>query len=283
MILKTRVKDLDLSKGPLLMGILNVTPDSFSDGGKCALPDAALAHAERMLAEGADLIDVGGESTRPGAEPVTAAEELRRVVPVVREICRRRPAVPVSIDTRKAVVARACLEQGASLVNDVSALSGDPAMVHAVKEHAVPVVLMHMRGNPSTMQADPVYGDVVEEIKDFLSERMDWAVRRGLRPDQFILDPGIGFGKTTAHNIELLKNLRSFLELEQPLLVGASRKSFIGRILGGDQAPSPVEERIEGSLAAHLWAASQGAHILRVHDVGAHRRALAVWKELQTL
>jgi dihydropteroate synthase len=281
MILKTRAKNLDLTKGPLLMGILNVTPDSFSDNGKHATFDAALRHAERMIADGADMIDVGGESTRPGAEPVDATEELRRTVPIVQELRRRFPSVPVSIDTTKAVVARQCLEAGACLVNDISALRADPAMIHVVKEQDVPVVLMHMRGTPRTMQENPAYVDPVEEIKEFLSERMDWAVRGGLRTDQFIIDPGIGFGKTTEHNVTLLRNLRSFLELEQPLLVGASLKSFIGKLIGNETTPVGVAHREEGTLTAHLWAAAHGAHMLRVHDVAAHRRALAVWKALQ--
>jgi dihydropteroate synthase len=282
LILKTRAKDLDLSKGPLLMGILNVTPDSFSDGGRYASVEAAVARAETMIAEGADLIDVGGESTRPGADPVTAEEELRRTAPVIEALRARRPSVPISIDTTKSLVARRALEAGASLVNDVSALRDDPSLIRVIREHDVPVVMMHRRGDPRTMQANPVYENVVNEIKDFLSERMDWAVRGGLRPDQFIIDPGIGFGKTTAHNVEILKNLRSFLELEQPLLIGASLKSFIGKIVGEEADPSPTEERVEGTLAAHLWSAAHGAHILRVHDVAAHRRALAVYAKFMS-
>ena len=278
MILKTRAGILDFDEGPFLMGILNVTPDSFTDGGKYGTIEAAVSRAKAMVAEGADLIDVGGESTRPGADPVPLEEELRRVTPVVEILCRSFPHVPISIDTTKAAVARRCLESGASIVNDVSALRDDPAMARVVKEHDVPVILMHRQGISRTMQANPIYENVVDEIKDFLSERMDWAVRQGLRADQFVVDPGIGFGKTTAHNLDLLRNLRSFLEMEQPLLVGASLKSFIGKILGEEDCPAPVEERAEGTLAAHLWAASQGAHILRVHDVAAHRKALTMWK-----
>lgn len=281
MILRTRAKDLDLSRGPLLMGIINATPDSFSDGGKHLSPENAVSRAEVLVREGADVIDVGGESTRPGADPVSAEEELRRTGPVVEAIRRRFPSVPLSIDTTKAVVARHALEAGASLVNDVSALRDDPAMVHVVREHDVPVVLMHRRGHPKSMQADPRYTDVVEDIKDFLSERMDWAVRQGLRPDQFILDPGIGFGKRTEHNVDILKRLRSFLELEQPLLVGASLKSFIGRLIGKEEIPANVDQRQEGTLAVHLWAADHGAHFLRVHDVAAHKRALTLWKTLK--
>jgi dihydropteroate synthase len=289
MILRTRAKDLDLARGPLLMGVLNVTPDSFFDGGRAAGVEAAIARAEVMAEEGADLIDVGGESTRPGAAPVPLEEELRRVVPVVEALAARLPNVPISVDTMKAQVARRALEAGASVVNDVSALRHDPGMVKAVKDHGVPVILMHMQGEPRTMQKDPSYKDLVEEIKTFFAQRMDWAVRQGLRPHQFVLDPGIGFGKTVEHNLEILRNVKSFLELEQPLLIGASRKSFIGRLLarqsppeGGRAAePLPAGERLEGTLAAHLWAAAEGAHLLRVHDVAAHRKALALWRNLQ--
>jgi dihydropteroate synthase len=280
LILKTRAKDLDLSQGPLLMGVLNVTPDSFSDGGQHMTVEAAIARAETMVEEGAALIDVGGESTRPGATGVAADEEIRRVLPVVETLCQRLPNVPISIDTMKASVARKCLEAGASLVNDVTALRNDPDMVKAVKEHGVPVILMHMQGDPRTMQKNPVYDDVVDDIRDFFSERMDWAVRQGLRPHQFILDPGIGFGKTTEHNLDILRNVRAFLEMEQPVMIGASNKSFLGRILSREDEPAPVAERREASLAAHIWAATFGAHILRVHDVAAHRRALAVWSAL---
>jgi dihydropteroate synthase len=281
LILRTRAKNLDLSE-TLLMGVLNVTPDSFFDGGRTAAPEAAIARAETMAREGADLIDVGGESTRPGADPVPLEEELRRVVPVVEVLARRLPHVPLSVDTSKAEVARRCLEAGASLVNDVSSLQFDTKMVDVVREHQVPVVLMHMKGDPRTMQKSPAYKDVVEDIKDFLTARMDWAVRQGLRAHQFLLDPGIGFGKTVEHNLRILRGLRSFLELEQPLVIGVSRKSFIGKLLGEGDKPLPPEERLEGTLAAHLWAASQGAHILRVHDVKETRRALSIWQAVSS-
>jgi dihydropteroate synthase len=279
-ILKTRAASLDMSRGPLLMGILNVTPDSFSDGGRHASVQEAIARAETMIEEGAAVIDVGGESTRPGAESVPLEEEVRRVVPVVEVLCERLPAVPISVDTMKAEVARRCLDAGASLVNDVSALRHDPGMTKALVEHGVPVVLMHMQGDPRTMQKNPSYGDVVRDIQRFFTERMDWAVRQGLRPHQFVLDPGLGFGKTTEHNLDILRRLRSFRELEQPVLVGLSRKSFLGRALGGESSPLPVGEREEASLAAHLWAAAQGAHMLRVHDVKGTRRALEMWRVL---
>jgi dihydropteroate synthase len=262
------------------MGVLNVTPDSFSDGGRHMSVEAAVARAEAMVEEGVHIIDVGGESTRPGASAVDAEEERRRVLPVVEVLCQRFPTVPISVDTMKAAVARPCLEAGASLINDVTALRHDPDMVKAVKEHGVPVVLMHMQGDPRVMQKNPSYKDVVEEIRDFFTERMDWAVRQGLRPHQFILDPGIGFGKTTEHNLDILRNVRAFLEMEQPVMIGASNKSFLGRILSREDEPAPVAERREASLAAHIWAATFGAHILRVHDVAAHRRALAVWSAL---
>jgi dihydropteroate synthase len=290
LILKTRAGVLDLTKGPLLAGVLNVTPDSFSDGGRHATVESAIAQAEIMAEEGAGLIDVGGESTRPGAAPVDATEEIRRVVPVVEVLAGRLPSIPISVDTMKAEVARRCLDAGASLINDVSALRHDPDMVNVIKEHGVPVILMHMQGEPRTMQKNPIYRDVVEDIKDFFTERMDWAVRKGLRPHQFVLDPGLGFGKTTAHNLDILRRLKSFHELEQPIMIGASLKSFIGRVLARETLPAsswdavdplPPAERAEGTLAAHLWAASRGAHLLRVHDVAAHRRALALWRSLE--
>lgn len=260
------------------MGILNVTPDSFSDGGRHAVVASAIARAEAMAEEGAHLIDVGGESTRPGADPVPLEEELRRVLPVVEVLAQRLPRVPISVDTMKAEVARRCLDEGASLINDVSALRHDPDMAGAVKEHGVPVVLMHMLGEPRAMQKNPSYKDVVEDVRRFFRERMAFAEERGIR--NVLLDPGLGFGKTTEHNLDLLRRLEAFGGLGRPLLLGASRKSFIGRRLGTEEDPLPPEDRLEGTLAVHLWAAFRGAHILRVHDVAAHARAVKLWRSL---
>jgi dihydropteroate synthase len=274
------LKPLDFSRGPLLLGVVNVTPDSFSDGGKFLSPDAAVAHAARLVEEGADLLDVGGESTRPGAPGVPPEIELQRVLPVVRELARRFPKIPVSVDTSKASVARACLEAGASLVNDVTALRGDPAMAEVVRESGASVVLMHMQGDPRTMQADPAYQDVVGDIISFFRERLAFAASRGVGEERTLLDPGIGFGKTVEHNLEILRRLEEFKALGRPLVVGASRKSFLGALTqDGGAAPGP-DERLEGTLAAHLAAAARGASVLRVHDVKAHRRALAVWNAI---
>ncbi|MBL0058910.1 MAG: dihydropteroate synthase [Elusimicrobia bacterium] len=261
------------------MGILNVTPDSFSDGGRYDALDAAIARAETLAAEGAALIDVGGESTRPGADPVPLDVELQRVIPVIRTLASRLPRLPVSVDTTKAEVARMALEEGASLVNDVSAL-GDPWMPAVLRDHDVPIVLMHRRGDPRTMQIRPTYGDVVAEILAFFEERLAFAAAQGLRRERFLLDPGIGFGKTTDHNLEILRRLPEFHRLGLPVVVGLSRKSFLGRILGGENTPASPSERAEGSLAAHLWAADRGAHILRVHEVGPTAQALRVWRAL---
>ncbi|MBI4395812.1 MAG: dihydropteroate synthase [Elusimicrobia bacterium] len=263
------------------MGILNVTPNSFADGGRFTSMDAALAHAEQLIEEGAHLLDIGGESTRPGAEPVPSGEEIRRVLPVVRTLAKRFPQTPLSIDTMKAEVAHRCLEEGASLINDVSALRGDPRMPEVARRHGVPVVLMHMLGDPRTMQDNPVYQNVIEEIKMFFRKRIEAAERAGLSRRNLLLDPGIGFGKTLEHNVEILRGLGSFLDLGCLLVVGTSRKSFIGRLLAGGGTPLPAEDRLEGTLATHLWAVSKGAHILRVHDVKATRRALGVWRALE--
>jgi len=280
-ILRTCAGDLDFSQRPFLMGILNVTPDSFSDGARYVAPEDAISRAEAMAEEGARLIDIGGESTRPGADPVTLDEELRRVVPVVEILAARLPGVAFSVDTTKAEVARRCLDAGASLVNDVSALRSDPDMAGVIKDHGVPVILMHRKGNPQTMQDNPAYDDVVNDVLSFLTDRIDFALSRGLRKEQLLADPGFGFGKTVEHNVELLRRFDSFSSLNVPLVVGASRKSFIGKILGGAERPLPPEDRLEGTLAVHLWAAARGAHILRVHDVGATARALALWKTLE--
>jgi dihydropteroate synthase len=254
---------------PKLMGVVNVTPDSFSDGGLYLDPEAAIAHGRELAAAGAEILDVGGESTRPGAEAVDDAEELRRVVPVIQGLsdvgCR------ISVDTSKASVAAAALDAGAEIVNDVTALRGDSEMAALCAERGAVVVLMHMRGEPRTMQDDPRYDDVVAEVKGFLAERLDYAVAAGIAAEDVWLDPGIGFGKTAAHNMELLRRLRELGDLGRPLVVGTSRKSFIGRVDG-----SLAGERLGGTIASSVLAAAEGAAVLRVHDVAEVGQALAV-------
>jgi dihydropteroate synthase len=247
---------------PLLMGIVNVTPDSFSDGGRCDDPERAVAHAVRLVEEGADLLDLGAESTRPGALPVSEQEERRRLIPVVSAVVRA-VSVPVSVDTSKAAVARAALEAGAVMINDVTALRGDRAMVDVVAETGAGLVLMHMQGTPETMQQAPYYDDVVAEIAQFLSERARFAMHHGVAKERIVLDPGIGFGKTLHHNLDLLANLHAFAQLGFPLLVGPSRKGFIGQL-----TQQSVERRAWGTAGAVALAVQQGANILRVHDVG---------------
>lgn len=263
-----RVLRLDV---PRVMGIVNVTPDSFSDGGEHAGTDAAVAHGLRLVEEGADLLDVGGESTRPGAEEVPLEEELRRVLPVVERLARDS-GVPVSVDTSKPEVMHAAVGAGAGMVNDVSALRRTGAL-EAVAALGVPVVLMHMRGEPRTMQDAPAYDDVVAEVHRFLAERIFAAEMAGIDKKRIVIDPGFGFGKTLAHNLALLAQLERFAELGVPLLAGLSRKRGIGELTGRD-AP---RDRVHGSVAAALIAAQRGARLLRVHDVAATVDALKVW------
>ena len=261
----------DLSDRPRLMAILNVTPDSFSDGGLHETPAAALAHAERCFAEGADLLDVGGESTRPGAAPVDEEAESRRVVPVVAALRARFPSARLSVDTRRAAVARRALEAGADLINDVSA-GADPAMLPLAAEAGVPVALMHMRGEPATMQRHTHYADLVGEIAEALESAAGRAREAGIADDRILLDPGLGFGKSAEGNELLLRQFGALRSLGSPLLIGASRKAFLGRLTG----VSDPAARLAGSLAAAVVAALRGAAVLRVHDVGATREALAV-------
>ena len=256
-----------------VMGILNVTPDSFYDGGKYSRLDQAVRRAGKMAEEGADILDVGGESSRPGAEAVSIKEECSRVVPVVRALAARFPKLQISVDTCKPEVARRALAEGATMVNDISALA-DPRMAAVISEYRPWVVLMHMKGSPKTMQKQAHYKNVVLEVKNFLSNRIRRAAALGLDRGKIIVDPGIGFGKTAQHNLQLLGGLKSFLSLGCPVLVGCSRKSFIGAVWGGEGAPLPAEERLEGSLICAAWAYRQGASILRVHDVGATLKAL---------
>jgi len=256
-----------------LMGVLNVTPDSFSDGGRFLDHEAAIAHGGRLAAEGADILDVGGESTRPGAEPVSVEQELARVVDVVEGLDGLGLEVQISIDTSKAAVARAALRAGATLVNDVAALRADPDMAGVVADAGADCCLMHMLGEPRTMQREPRYDDVVSEVKAFLTERMEFAVGEGIEERRIMLDPGIGFGKTAAHNLELLRRLDELCELGRPLVVGTSRKSFLGRL--APSAPGP-EDRLPGTIATNVLALERGASVFRVHDVGPVADALAV-------
>ena len=242
------------------MGILNVTADSFSDGGRYSDVTGAVAWARQMAAAGADIIDIGGESTRPGAPAVDADEELRRVIPVIEQL----PDLLVSVDTTKAIVAERALAAGARIVNDISALRHDVGMLAVVRDFGAGVVLMHLQGTPATMQDNPRYADVVREVREFLAERIEFAVGGGVRKTQIAVDPGLGFGKTTDHNRQLLANLEQFATLGCPILVGASRKSFIGQLLGRS-----VSERLPGSLAVAAWAVLHGAQIVRAHDVAA--------------
>jgi dihydropteroate synthase len=255
-------RELLLGRRTLVMGILNVTPDSFSDGGSCADADEAAEHALAMAAEGADIIDIGGESTRPGAEPVPEAEEIGRTVPVIERI-RAHSDIPISIDTMKAGVARRAMEAGADIINDVSAFTADDRMAGTAAETGAGAVLMHMKGSPRTMQNNPLYADVVSEVRDYLQARITSATAHGVSRERLIIDPGIGFGKTTEHNLALLRGLPQLAECGVPLLVGASRKRFIGQLTGKENP----RDRLAGSLGAAAWAAMQGAHILRVHDV----------------
>ena len=254
---------------PAVVGVLNVTPDSFSDGGVHLDPAAAAAAARRMVADGAALVDVGGESTRPGSEGVTSDEELRRVVPVLEQLARE---LPVSIDTAKAEVARRALELGAILVNDVTALRADPELAGVVADAGAYLCLMHMRGKPRTMQDDPRYDDVVAEVKRFLEERLAFATAQGIPESRIALDPGIGFGKTVEHNLELLARLDELVALGRPVLVGASRKRFLGRVLGD---PEALTGPATASVAAAVVAYHRGASLFRVHDVREHVEALA--------
>jgi dihydropteroate synthase len=258
-----------LTDAPLLMGIVNVTPDSFSDGGLHADLETTVGFALDMVAEGAAFIDVGGESTRPGAEPVSAAEESERVLPVVKALA---PSLPgrVSVDTYKARVAAEALAAGAYMVNDISALRMDPDMVAVVRDAQCPVVLMHMLGEPRTMQQDPTYRNVVQDVYKFLVERLNWAVDNGLKEENLLIDPGLGFGKTTAHNLELLRSLATFRSLGRPIVVGASRKRFLGEVLGIEDP----QGRDAATAVATTMAALAGAHIMRVHEIGPNRDAI---------
>lgn len=256
----------DLSSRTHLMGVLNVTPDSFSDGGKFLTVEDAVRRGIKMAEEGADMIDVGGESTRPGSDPATIEEELSRIIPVI-ETLSKKIDIPISIDTYKSEVAKKALEAGAEMINDISALRFDPEMKEVAAEYQVPIVLMHIKGTPKNMQENPYYNDVIKEIIEYLKESIQIAKDVGIQEENIIIDPGIGFGKRLEDNLNILKNLKKFSILNCPILVGPSRKSFIGKILD-----LPVGERLEGSLAALAVSIMNGANIVRVHDVKESKR-----------
>jgi dihydropteroate synthase len=254
-----------------VMGVVNVTPDSFSDGGLYLRAEDAIAHGLELEAQGAAILDVGGESTRPGAEPVAAEEELRRVLPVIEGLLERGAGAQLSIDTSKSSVARAALAAGATFVNDVTAFRGDPEVAALVAEHDADCCLMHMLGEPRTMQADPRYDDVVSDVKAFLEDRMAFAVGQGIAEEHILLDPGIGFGKTAEHNLELLRRLDELVAIGRPVVIGTSRKSFLGRLTGRE-----THERLPGTIATNVLAYERGARVFRVHDVAPVREALVV-------
>ena len=260
----------DCSERTLVMGILNVTPDSFSDGGRFLDRATAVTHATLMVDDGADILDVGGESTRPGSTPVSADEELERVHPVIERLAELHPGVPISIDTRKAGVAAEALDAGATIVNDVSG-GADPGMFDVVRDREAAVVLMHMRGDPTTMQEAPHYDDVVGEVHEYLRQRIEAAELAGIDAERIAIDPGIGFGKDLDHNLELMHGVDALLDLGRPVMVGPSRKKFIGTILD-----LPEEERVEGTVGAVVWMVARGAHLVRVHDDKEVARAVRV-------
>jgi len=268
--MKLRGKALELGRRTLIMGILNITPDSFSDGGRFADYERALAQAFELISAGADILDVGGESTRPGSDPVPLPVELERVIPVIRAV-RESSDIPISIDTNKSEVALQSLAAGADIINDVSSLRFDPAMVRVAAESGAPVIMMHMLGAPRTMQVNPVYESVISEIIAFLEQRVKFAVQNGIERSQIIVDPGIGFGKTVTHNLNIIRDLDRFSCMDRPIMLAASRKRFIGKILG-----RPEGERELGTAVVNGFGIAAGAHILRVHDVAFHREAVGM-------
>ena len=267
---------LDPKRKTLVMGIVNVTPDSFSDGGKFFSTEVAIRHASKLITQGADIIDIGGESTRPGAEQVSESEELKRVIPVIEKIRTDNPTILISIDTTKASVAKHAVEAGADIINDVSGLSFDNNMIGIVESFNIPVVIMHMKGNPQNMQLNPKYKDIVNEILDFFKMKIKTAIQSGINRSMIILDPGIGFGKTVEHNFELLSRLNEFNVLELPIMIGPSRKSFIGITLD-----LPPEDRVEGTAAAVSAGVMNGASIVRVHDVKSMKRVVRIIEKVR--
>lgn len=276
MLFRARQFAFAFPRPTVIMGVVNVTPDSFADGGRYATPEKAIAHGEALVRQGADILDIGGESTRPGATPVSESEELRRVLPVI-ETLAARVAVPLSIDTMKPAVARAALRAGASIVNDVAANRADNPLWRLVAEAQAGYICMHMQGTPQTMQLNPVYTDVVREVEAFFVDRLRRLQAHGVAAEQVVLDIGIGFGKTVEHNLQLLRGLTGFRKQGRPLLLGVSRKSFIGRLTGAD-----VEARLPGSLAGACWAVAQGVQLLRTHDVAATAQAVRLTEALLT-
>ena len=274
MLWKFRGRGLDLSSKAAVVGIVNITPDSFSDGGRTMDPDNACAHALKLLEEGAALLDLGGESTRPGAVPVAPEEELLRLLPVLKTL-RKRTDAPISIDTSKASVAQACLDEGADIINDVTALSGDPLMGEVVSRTGAGLILMHLQGTPRTMQENPCYpqDDVLSDVSKYLSDRRAVALGCGVDSDAIILDPGLGFGKTVAHNLALLRGIPLLNRLGSPLMIGHSRKSFLGKIMSEDGINTP-EDRLSAGLAVTVLARSLGALLFRVHEVRPHLESL---------
>ena len=269
---------LNPKRETLVMGIVNVTPDSFSDGGKFFSPEVAISHASNLVGQGADIIDIGGESTRPGAEQVSESEELKRVIPVIEKIRTDNPTILISIDTTKASVAKHAVEAGADIINDVSGLSFDNNMIGIVESFNIPVVIMHMKGNPQNMQLNPEYKDIVNEILDFFKMKITIAIQSGINRSMIILDPGIGFGKTVEHNFELLSRLNEFNVLELPIMIGPSRKSFIGITLD-----LPPEDRLEGTAAAVSAGVMNGASIVRVHDVKSMKRVVRIIEKVRNV
>ena len=269
---------LNPKRETLVMGIVNVTPDSFSDGGKFFSPKVAISHASKLITQGADIIDIGGESTRPGAEQVSESEELKRVIPVIEKIRTDNPTILISIDTTKASVAKHAVEAGADIINDVSGLSFDNNMIGIVESFNIPVVIMHMKGNPQNMQLNPEYKDIVNEILDFFKMKIKIAIQSGINRSMIILDPGIGFGKTVEHNFELLSRLNEFNVLELPIMIGPSRKSFIGITLD-----LPPEDRLEGTAAAVSAGVMNGASIVRVHDVKSMKRVVRIIEKVRNV
>jgi len=262
-VLVCRSKVLQLSDNTIIMGIINATPDSFSDGGEYLEPALAVEHGLEMVDQGAAIIDIGGESSRPGAQPVEPEEQIKRVIPVISQLSRQSDII-ISIDTTSSKVAKAALEAGAAIINDISAMRFDKKMALLAARAKVPVILMHMQGEPGSMQEKPVYKDVVQEVRGFLQQRIEYAVSAGIQREQIIIDPGIGFGKTVEHNLLLMKYLKDFSELGTPILVGPSRKAFIKSVLSIEHP----QERLWGTAAAVAWCASHGAQIVRVHEVG---------------
>lgn len=257
---------------PLLMGILNVTPDSFSDGGEATEVESAVRKGLQLVEDGADILDIGGESTRPGADPVPLEEELRRVVPVI-EALSAQTTTPISIDTTKAEVARQALQAGAVIINDISGLTFDPAMIPLAAESKAGVICMHIQGTPQTMQENPVYDDVVADLKSWFQMRVQALLEAGVDPERIVLDPGVGFGKTADHNLEILSRISSFQALGFPVLIGHSRKRFLSKLLGRS-----LEERLAGTIGVSVALANQGVEILRLHDIAANRDAIAAWQ-----